>query len=140
MGQRFFSGGMQGVDHYVTQNITHSNYTERFIRTLKVYRYFDHFKTYKFTDVLQDIVRNYNGRPHRSLDGLSPRDINKTNEAMTWKKLYIDVLKPSVFKKKAHISIRDSMLDCRESSTLFSETTNKKGRRKFLLISKRFLR
>ena len=26
----------QGVDHYVTQNVTHANYDERFIRTLKV--------------------------------------------------------------------------------------------------------
>lgn len=34
----------QAVDHYVTQNVTHANYAERFIRTLKVmmYRYFTH--------------------------------------------------------------------------------------------------
>ena len=69
-----------------------------------MYRYFTQYRTYKFTDVLQDIVRNYNGRPHRSLDGLSPRDINKSNEAVTWKKLYIYVLKPSVLKKKVDIS------------------------------------
>ena len=30
------------------------------------------------------------------------------------------------------------MLDCRELSTLFSETTNKNGRRKFLLLSNDF--
>lgn len=94
----------QGVDHYVTQNVTRANYAERFIRTLKVimYRYFTHNRTYRFTEILQDIVRNYNSRPHRSLNGLLPRDINKTNEAVTWKKLYVDVLKPSVFKKWAY--------------------------------------
>ena len=84
MGQDFFR--RQAVDHYVTQNVTHANYAEQFIRTLKVmmYRYFTNNRTYKFTDVLRNIVRNYNGRQQRSLDGLSPRDINKTNEAVTW--------------------------------------------------------
>lgn len=54
----------QGVGHYVTHNVTHANYAERVIRTLKVllYRYFTHKRTFHYVDVLQDIVRNYNTR------------------------------------------------------------------------------
>ena len=92
----------KGVHHYVTQNVTHANYAERFIRTLKtlMYRYFTHNRTYRYIEVLPDIVRNYNNRPHRSLDGLSPSDVDKENEDMLWKTLYVDVMKPSVVKKK----------------------------------------
>ncbi|XP_062567676.1 uncharacterized protein LOC134229907 [Saccostrea cucullata] len=90
------------VQHFATQNVTHANYAERFIRTLKVmmYRYFTHNRTYRYVEVLQDIVRNYNNRPHRSLNGLSPSDVNKTNEDILWMKLYVDVLKPTVVRKK----------------------------------------
>lgn len=65
-----------------------------------MYRYFTHIRTFRYFEVLQDIVRNYNNRPHRSLNGLSPRDVNKTNEDILWKKLYVDVLKPTVIRKK----------------------------------------
>ena len=72
----------RGVHHYVTQNVTHANYAERFIRTLKtmMYRYFTHNRTYRYVDILPDIVGNYNTRPHRSLNGLSPRDVNKSTK------------------------------------------------------------
>ena len=103
-------------------------------------------QSYKFTDVLQDIVKNYNGRPHGSLDGLSPSDINKSNEDVTWKKLYIDVLKPSVLKKKRTYHTRDpnlkweTMLDCRESRTLFQRDYEQKWTEEVFIVSRRFLR
>ena len=34
------------------------------------------------------------------MNGLSPRDVIKSNEDMLWKKLYVDVMKSSVVKKK----------------------------------------
>lgn len=86
----------QNIHHYVTYNVTHANYSERVIRTLKVlmFRYFTHKKTYHYLDVLKDIARNYNHRPHRSLHGRSPTEINKSNEAIVWQQLYMGTMKP----------------------------------------------
>ncbi|XP_033726667.1 uncharacterized protein LOC117316238 [Pecten maximus] len=92
----------EGVGHYVTHNVTHANYAERVIRTLKVlmYCYFTHNRTHHYLDVLQDIVHNYNARPHSVLDGKSPDGIEKSNEALVWKHLYVDSKKPRIVKKK----------------------------------------
>ena len=90
------------VSHYVTHNVTHANYSERVIRTLKglMYRYFTHSRTYHYLDVLKNIVRNYNARPHSALDGNAPNDIKRTNEAIIWKHLYVDQKKPKKPKKR----------------------------------------
>ena len=77
----------RNIYYFTTQNQTKANYAERVIRTLKtmIYRYFSHNQTYKYIDVLQDMVSNYNNRPHRSLDYRSPSTI-KENESKLWKK------------------------------------------------------
>ena len=82
------------VKHYVTHNETKANYAERMIRTLKalMYRYFTYKQTYKYIDILQDLV--YNHSPHISLNGRSPADINEANETKVWNELYIDTLIP----------------------------------------------
>ncbi|XP_069136808.1 uncharacterized protein [Argopecten irradians] len=92
----------QGVQHYVTHNPTHANYAERVIRTLKtlMYRYFTHNRTHHYLDVLQDIVRNYNDRPHSALDGKYPDDIVKSNEALLWKHFYVDSKRPRRVSRK----------------------------------------
>lgn len=92
----------EGIQHYVTHNITHANYAERVIRTLKVlmYRYFTHQRTYHYLDVLQDMTNNYNSRSHNALDGEAPKTITKENEAMMWKHLHVDSVKRNVVKKK----------------------------------------
>jgi len=91
----------QGIHAYTTKNETKANYAERVIRTLKglMYRYFIHKQTYKYIDILSQLVTNYNHRPHSSLKGLSPAKINKTNEAKVWKRMYVDTLKLSRNKK-----------------------------------------
>ena len=82
----------ENIDAYTTKNETKANYAERVIRTLKglVYRYFHHKQTYVYTDVLQQLVDNYNQRPHRSLNGLSPDEITTDNESQVWKRMYVD--------------------------------------------------
>ena len=84
----------ENINAYTTKNETKANYAERVIRTLKglVYRYFLHRQTYTYTDVLQELVYNYNHRPHRSLKGLSPNEINADNESKVWKTMYIDTI------------------------------------------------
>ncbi|KAK3107167.1 hypothetical protein FSP39_008405 [Pinctada imbricata] len=80
------------VEHFQTYNTeTKANYTERVIGTLKriLYRYFTHNKTYKFQNVLQDLVSSYNKRPHRGIFNLAPTDVNSKNEREIWRKTYL---------------------------------------------------
>lgn len=64
-----------------TQNETKANYAERVIRAMKnlMYRYFMKNRTYRFINILQDLVKSYNKRPHRSLVGNAPAYVNKEN-------------------------------------------------------------
>jgi len=83
------------INAYTTKNETKANYAERVIRTLKglMYRYFHHTQTYTYTDVLQNLVDNYNQRPHSSLEGLAPSQITQRNEAKVWKAMYMDTVR-----------------------------------------------
>ena len=86
----------ENINAYTTKNETKANYAERVIRTLKglMYRYFHHKQTYTYTDILQELVDNYNNRPHRSLKKLAPNQITKQNEARVWKEMYADTNQP----------------------------------------------
>ena len=106
----------EGIYAYTTKNETKANFAERVIRTLKglMYRYFLHKQTYRYIDVLQELVYNYNHRPHGSLlNRYSPADIRKQNESKVWKHMYIDKLKlkpkrkpkPFKFKIGQHVRI-----------------------------------
>jgi len=37
-------------------------------------------QTYRYIDVLQDIVHSYNNTPHQSLGGVTPASVTKQNE------------------------------------------------------------
>ena len=54
-----------------------------------MFRYFTYKQTYEYVKILQDLVYNYNHRPHRSLGGKSPNDVNASNEATLWKHMYV---------------------------------------------------
>lgn len=71
----------EGIHAIYTQNETKANYAERVIRTMKnlMYRYFMKNRTYRFINILQDLVKSYNKRPHRSLGGNTPANVNKEN-------------------------------------------------------------
>jgi hypothetical protein len=83
---------LEGIKHFSTKNETKANYAERVIRTVKtmMYRYFMHRQTHRYVDILQKLVQNYNDRPHRSLFGLKPTNVNKRNEMQIWKRMYVD--------------------------------------------------
>ena len=140
----FFKG--KGIHHYVTQNETKANYAERVIRTMKTifYRYFTHNHTYRYLDVLQDMVRSYNNRSHRSLGGISPADVTRSNEALLWKKMYVDVLKPSEStKKKIYKRFKFKKGDfVRISNTrrTFQRDYQQKWTEEIFVIERRFMR
>jgi hypothetical protein len=82
------------VYHHTSNTVRKAPIAERVISTLKglLYRYFTYRRSYYYLDVLQDLVENYNGTPHRSLNYLSPSGITTDNEAKVWKDMYITPL------------------------------------------------
>ena len=56
---------------------------ERLNRTFKglLFKYMKYHKTYRYIHLLQDFVDSYNSRPHHSIGGYVPNDINKSNES-----------------------------------------------------------
>ena len=58
-----------------------------------------HNQTHRYINVLQDLVSNYNSRPHRSLGNRTPKSV-QPNEALLWKSMYIDSLKPKQKNKQ----------------------------------------
>ncbi len=133
--------GKQGVDHYVTYNVTHANYAERVILTLKVlmYRYFTHRRTYHYRDVLQKIVNNYNSRPHSALKGKSPGEINNGNEAITWKQMYVDTLKAKVVNKRQSFKVGD-VVRISQNRRTFQRDYEQKWTEEVFVIKTRYIR
>lgn len=82
----------EGVQYITTQiSETKANYAERVIKTLKniMYRYFSEKRNHRYLDVLQDIVKSYNSTPHRTLNYIASKNVNKNNEADIWGFMYL---------------------------------------------------
>ena len=64
---------------------------ERWNRTLKtkIWKYFTSRNTYKWLDVLPQIVEAYNHSKHRVIK-MKPADVNKENAILVWERLYGD--------------------------------------------------
>jgi transposase InsO family protein len=74
---------------YTLNSEMKASIVERFNRTLreKMWRYFSHHVTYRYIDILQDLLKNYNGSFHRSIK-TTPFKVSSKNEASIWKTLY----------------------------------------------------
>ena len=80
----------RGVHHFSTHNVeTKASIVERFNRTLKtrMWRYFTKVQTWRYIDVLQDLVRTYNDTHHRSI-GMAPSQVTAKNQEKVWQRLY----------------------------------------------------
>lgn len=90
---KWFTKLMKDNDIYFfsTQNPPKANYVERVQRTVKtaIYRMMRERRSYRYIDALGSIVENYNNTTHGSLNGLSPNEINKNNEADVWAFMYL---------------------------------------------------
>ncbi|CAC5426310.1 unnamed protein product [Mytilus coruscus] len=53
-------------------------------------------RNHRYLDVLQDIVKVYNSTPHRSLNNIQPKDVNKTKKADIWAYMYLKSKKISM--------------------------------------------
>ena len=69
-----------GVKHFVAYNQGKSSYAERSILNIKrrLTKYMFHKKTYKWYDVLQDVIQSYNKTLHSSI-GTEPDNVNDKN-------------------------------------------------------------
>ena len=78
------------VRHFTSVNAIHASYAERFIRTIKgkLYKHFTKTNTYKYIDILQDIIVGYLDSVHTST-GYRPADITKYNQQTVYEKLYL---------------------------------------------------
>ena len=98
-----------GINYYTSQNTeTKAAVAERVIRTIKtrLYRYFEHKKTWTFVNVLQQLVDSYNNTKHRSI-GMKPVEVTKDTENRVRQKLYPEEEeKPIHFKYSVGTKVR----------------------------------
>lgn len=86
--QNFFK--KNGINFYTTRNPdVKAAVIERFNRTLKgrMWRYLTYKNSYRYIDVLDDLVNSYNNTVHSSIK-MRPIDVNDTNVLQVWKNLY----------------------------------------------------
>ena len=95
-GMKFMNKSVQvlfrkrGVHHFSTHNAeTKASIVERFNRTLKtrMWHYFTKFQTWRYIDVLPDLVRTYNDTRHRNI-GMAPSQVNAKYQENVWQRLY----------------------------------------------------
>jgi len=99
---------------YILNSELKAAIVERFNRTLKekMWRYFTHKQSYRYLDVLNDLVSSYNNSYHRTIK-TTPAQVNKTNEDSIWKTIYghekqEPIEKPINFKLKVGDLVRIS--------------------------------
>lgn len=78
------------INYYTTNNPDiKASIVERFQRTLKMkmWRYFTHNNTYRYFDILPDLLHSYNHSNHRSIK-MCPCDVKSNNIMTVWRNLY----------------------------------------------------
>ena len=71
-----------------------------------MWRYFTHNNTYRYVDILQELVSGYNVSPHKGV-GMAPIGVNDCNPFKIWKKYYSQGVnrKPFKFTIRGHVRI-----------------------------------
>ena len=80
----------RGIHCYVTFSEQKAATVERLSLTIKhrMHRYMTHANTFRYIDVLQDLITSYNASPHSSLSGLTPNQVNGRNQLKVWEQNY----------------------------------------------------
>src|ERR1700709_2308155 len=58
----------------------------------KLFKYFTHTNSFRYVDILDNVVMSYNNSVHRSI-GIEPNNVTKENEMMVWMYLYKDLIR-----------------------------------------------
>ena len=79
----------EGIHHFSSQSSHKACVVERFNRSLKdlMYRHFTAQNTYRWKEVLPDLLKTYNNRYHRSIK-MTPNQVNANNELAVYRTLY----------------------------------------------------
>jgi hypothetical protein len=107
----------EGIHWYSTENPDiKASLVERFNRTIKqrIYRYLTYKNTYRYVDVLPDLVQAYNRSWHRSI-GMAPADVGPEDEKRLAARLY--PLKDKKIKPKWKFEIGDQVRITTERQT-----------------------
>jgi transposase InsO family protein len=102
----------RGVEMLHTFSEVKAGIVERCNRSLQnlIYRSMTDRQSRRFVDVLPELVSSYNGRPHRSIDGLSPAegemDRNKVRVVSALRAHYAKAITPRVAKFKVGDLVR----------------------------------
>lgn len=99
---RSFLNG-HNINYYTTNNPDiKASVVERFQRTLKMkmWRYFTHNNTYRYVDILSDLLHSYNHTIHRSIK-MRPCEVSSNNIMTVWNNLYGNK-KQSMMTRRVH--------------------------------------
>ena len=92
-GTEFYNKDVKKLlDIYSTENEEKSSIVERWIRTMKekMWKYFTDNNTYRYIDILPDLVEDYNNTVHTSIKMTPIEASKKKNELTAWCNLYPD--------------------------------------------------
>ena len=80
----------KNIYFFTTNNPPKANIVERCQRTIRnlLFRMMREKRSYRYIDDLSKIVSN-NATPHRSLNNLAPKNVNKSNEADVWAHMFL---------------------------------------------------
>ena len=97
----------EGMHHFSTLGDAKASIAERFNWTLKsrLYRYFTTANTTRYVDIVPSLVQQYNQDVHHSI-GMAPRDVNASNEAEVWPRLYGYVAKT---RRRGRLKVGDQV-------------------------------
>ena len=111
-GTEFYNKHVQAlVTLYSTENEEKSCIVERFNRTLKnrMFHYFTANNTYRYIDVLQDMVTHYNNSKHSSIKMTPMQASLPENEAQVYLNLYDDVIHDTSEWPKPKFAVGDKV-------------------------------
>ena len=118
----------RNIKLFTTNSERKASVVERLNRTMKkiMYQYFTRHNTWKYIDILPDLVNKYNSSYHRSIK-MKPKVVNSSNVPLVWIKLYegrLQSLNPQSNKKQELIDVDDTVRISLER-TIFSKGLGK---------------
>ena len=92
------------IHHFSSESDQKAAMVERFNRTLKnrMWKFFTANNTYRYLDVLDDLLFAYNHTKHRTI-GMPPADVKVEHEEELWKRMYPNYGDASTVAKKAKL-------------------------------------
>ena len=78
---------------YTLNSEMKASVVERFNRTLKekMWRYFTFKQTYRYLDIIHDLIKSYNNTHHRTIK-TTPTNVNKENEKEIWSNISVRLM------------------------------------------------